>query len=114
VQAKVSIRIVPDDGVRDIGPFTLLEFAAHQPAICLEHATTTVFLERPETIATYRTAITGLDRAALDEAGSRSRIADIAKRRARGSRPTIASPLDEGRPAEECELLAEPVSIWAG
>jgi hypothetical protein len=42
VQAKVSIRIVPDDGVRDIGPFTLLEFAAHQPAICLEHATTTV------------------------------------------------------------------------
>jgi hypothetical protein len=113
-QAKVSIRIVPDDEVRDIGPFTLLEFAAHQPTICLEHLTTTAFLERPETIATYRTAITGLDHAALDEPGSRARIADIATRRKRGSRPAIASPVDEGRPAEECGIPAEPVPIWAG
>jgi hypothetical protein len=114
-QAKISIRIVPDDGVRDIGPFTLLEFAAHQPAICLEHLTTTAFLQRPETIATYRTTIAGLDHAALDEASSRARIADMTKRRARGSRPTIASPVnDDGRPAVECALPAEPVPIWAG
>jgi hypothetical protein len=104
-QAKVSIRIVPDDGVRDIGPFTLLEFAAHQPAICIEHLTTTAFLERPETIATYRTAITGLDHAALDDASSRARITDIAKRRTRGSRPTIT---------KECGTSAVPVPIWAG
>lgn len=112
--ARVSIRIVPDDGVWGIGPFTLLEFAAHQPAVCLELATTTAFLERPETIAACRTTIAGLDHTALDEGGSRARIADVAKRRARGSCPTIASPVDEGRPAEVCVLPAERVPIWAG
>jgi hypothetical protein len=113
-QAKVSIRIVPDDEVRDIGPFTLLEFSAYQPAVCLEHVTTTAFLERPETIATYRTVIAGLDHAALDEVGSRARIADIATRRARGYRPTIASPMDKTGPAIRSELPAERVPIWAG
>ena len=78
----ITIRLLPeDDTVSDIAPFSLLEFVDQQPAVYLEHATYTAFLQRPETIAAYNNIITTLDRLALNEADSRSQITVIAQRR---------------------------------
>jgi hypothetical protein len=82
VRPAVTIRLLPDDDtVSDIAPFSLLEFIDQQPAVYLEHATSTAFLQRPDTIATYSNIITTLDRLALNEADSRRQITTIAQRR---------------------------------
>ncbi len=85
VRPDITIRIVPDThqtiGLHECGPFTLLEFDQHQPAVYLEHATTTAFLEQPTTITTYRTIITELNQLALTRDDSRDRITDIARQR---------------------------------
>jgi hypothetical protein len=82
VRPAITIRLLPEDSaVPDIAPFSLLEFADEQPAVYVEHATSTAFLERPDTIATYGTIIAALDRLALSEADSRAQITAIAQRR---------------------------------
>lgn len=92
VRPDITIRIVPHTedtiGVHECGPFTLLEFTEHEPAVYLEHATTTAFLERPETIKTYRTIINELDRLALSRDDSRERIAHIAQHQERNAEHT--------------------------
>lgn len=89
VRPEISIRVVPENhdaiGLHGIGPFTLFDFNEHQPAVYVEHATSTAFLEQPETIATYRGIISELDRCALPRDTSRARIADIAQQRANTS-----------------------------
>lgn len=86
VRPVITIRVVPENhettGLHDIGPFTLLNFNDHQPAVYLEHTTSTAFLEQPETITTYRNSISELGRCALSRDDSRARIADIAQQRA--------------------------------
>jgi hypothetical protein len=82
VRPTITVRLLPeDDTVPDIAPFSLLEFIDQQPAVYLEHATSTAFLQRPDTIATYGNIIATLDRLALNKADSRSRITAIAQRR---------------------------------
>jgi transcriptional regulator with XRE-family HTH domain len=105
VRPEMTIRVVPDTnesiGVHECAPFTLLEFTEHQPAVYLEHATSTAFLEQPETIATYRNIISKLNRLALSRNDSRKRIAEVAQHRASTQHGT--------RPAQAADSLA----IWA-
>lgn len=83
VRPAITIRLLPEDcTVPDIAPFSLLEFADEQPAVYLEQATSTAFLERPDTIVAYGNIIATLDRLALNEADSRTEISTIAQRRA--------------------------------
>lgn len=95
VRPDITIRVVPENpetaGVHDIGAFTLLKFNDHQPAVYLEHTTSTAFLEQPETITTYRSIISELDRRAFTRDASRARIADIAQHRSNNAQHTAPS-----------------------
>lgn len=103
VRPDITIRVIPEGhnnmGVHEIGPFTFYEFTEHQPAVYLEHATSTAFLEQPDTITTYRELITELDRSALSGDASRDRIADIAQRNAQQAAPSTQT---------------DGIAIWAG
>lgn len=78
----IEIRVLPErHGVGQTTAFTLLEFADLPPVVYLEYPTSAAFLERTETIETYHQVVTALQQRALDEAASRSWLADIAERR---------------------------------
>lgn len=111
VRPHITIRIVPDEvEVGAIKPFMLLEFTEYQPAVCLEHDTCTTFLERPDTVNTYRTTIAALDQRALGEADSRDHIADIARRLARQHSDATAYTRTS---STDCAVSAELTGIWA-
>jgi uncharacterized protein DUF5753/helix-turn-helix protein len=105
---EITIRVLPEEGdIRNIAPFTLLEFHEHQPVVYLEYDTVTAFLERPQTIAAYHTVITDLDEHALDNATSHAHIAEIAKRRAHQAKATPTRLADDSMPR------ATSLTIWA-
>ncbi len=78
----VEIRVLLErQCIGQVTAFTLLEFADLPPVVYLEFPTSAAFLERKETVTTYKHVMTALDQRALDEASSRSWLADIAERR---------------------------------
>jgi transcriptional regulator with XRE-family HTH domain len=60
------------------GAFELMEFAEFRPVVYLESETTTLFLEKPEEIATYRRMLALLAQTALGERESTELIATLA------------------------------------
>lgn len=77
---NVSIRIVPMTACYsglDVGPFVLLEFPRHPnpaltepPVVYIEGYTGALYLDKPEEIDQYRTAVSTIESAALDQAES--------------------------------------------
>lgn len=81
VRPNLTIRVVPAHlGAHPglAGPFTLLEVRDFKPIVYLDSATTSLFLETPTEIDTYRTILTALDHAALDQRQSRELITTVA------------------------------------
>ena len=74
----VSIRVIPASAGPHAGlggPFLVLEHAMHKPVVYLELETTSLFINRPETVARYREIESNLAAIALDEGQSRSWLA---------------------------------------
>jgi transcriptional regulator with XRE-family HTH domain len=77
----LSLRVVPAarGGYAAVtGAFELMEFAEFRPVVYLESETTTLFLEKPEEIATYRRMLALLAQTALGERESTELIATLA------------------------------------
>jgi hypothetical protein len=60
------------------GSFKLMEFAEFRPVTYLESTTSSLFLERPEETAAYRSILGAPAETALDEQESRELIASLA------------------------------------
>lgn len=60
------------------GPFRLMQFADHQPVVCLETQNRSLFLESSRDIATYWLILGGLAAVALHAEQSRSMLASLA------------------------------------
>lgn len=74
----ISIRVIPASvgahaGLK--GPFLVMEHAMHRPVVYLELATTSLFINQPETVARYREIESSIATIALDEEQSRSWLA---------------------------------------
>ncbi|HEV8561329.1 MAG TPA: helix-turn-helix transcriptional regulator [Actinophytocola sp.] len=81
VRPSIMLRIVPaargaHAGIN--GSFQLLEFRNIKPVVYLESETSSLFLERPVEIDSYRTILSALDATALPEGQSREFIAGLA------------------------------------
>jgi transcriptional regulator with XRE-family HTH domain len=82
IRPTVGLRIVPANAATgDIKPFTLFRFADLPTVVFLEFPTSVAFLERAASIATYDEVLATLSRTALDEASTRTRLADLGRRR---------------------------------
>ncbi|SFO95934.1 Helix-turn-helix domain-containing protein [Amycolatopsis arida] len=78
---RCSVRVIPalvgpHAGLN--GPFRLLEFTEHNPAVYLENQTSSLFLEKPQDIVTYRKVLGKLTDVALDEGQSLLWLAELA------------------------------------
>lgn len=76
-----AVRVVPDSAGAHAGlagPFKLIQYSGHPPAVYVENEVASLFLERPADIATYRRAFTRLAEVALDEGQSREFLARLA------------------------------------
>lgn len=81
VRPHVGIRVIPESvGLHAgyAGPFMLMEFAEIKPVVHLDHETSCVFAERPETIRAYRSVLAALAEVALDREQSREWTARLA------------------------------------
>ena len=80
VRPYVEIRVIPDDVGFHAGQqsFQLMEFTEINPVLHIENPTSVLFLERKDTIDSYRRNIAALSKVALDEDRSRSWLADLA------------------------------------
>ena len=80
VRPYVEIRIIPDGVGFHPGqmPFKLMDFMEFHPVVFIESQTSALFLERRETIASYRRVIGHLASVALDERLSREWLATLA------------------------------------
>jgi transcriptional regulator with XRE-family HTH domain len=81
VRPSITLRVVP--AVRGAhaginGSFRLMEFGGIKPVVYLESETSSLFLERPVEIDSYRTILSALDATALPEGQSREFIAGLA------------------------------------
>lgn len=87
---NVSVRIIPlTVGAHiglDTGPFVLLEFPQHvnptltePPVIYIEGYTGALYLDKPDEIEQYRTALSAIERAALNQSESRALLMKIAE-----------------------------------
>jgi transcriptional regulator with XRE-family HTH domain len=78
---RCTIRVVPaaagPHGVLG-GPFRVMEYADHRPVTYLETPTSSLFLEEPQEIGIYRTALHRLASIALDGEQSREFLARLA------------------------------------
>ena len=80
VRPYIEIRVILDS----VGfhaaqkPFQLMEFTEINPVLFIESDTSALFLERKDTIDSYRRTIAGLSKVALDEDRSRSWLAALA------------------------------------
>ena len=83
----IEIRVVPDAVGFHAGqyPFQLMEFADVNPVLHIETLTSELFLERRDTVDTYRRSIAALNRTALDEHRSRTWLTTIADRLEKGA-----------------------------
>ncbi|MFF3568262.1 helix-turn-helix domain-containing protein [Nocardia jiangxiensis] len=89
-RSNVSIRIVPLTvgcflGL-DVGPFVLLEFPEHvnpaltePPVVYIEGYTGALYLDKPDEIEQYRTALSAIESAALNQSESRALLMKIAE-----------------------------------
>lgn len=80
VRPHVEIRVIPDAVGFHAGrePFMIMDFTELNPIVFMESQTSALFLERPETITTYRRIVTDLASVALNERRSRDWIAAVA------------------------------------
>jgi hypothetical protein len=77
----LSLRVVPaarGGHAAAAGAFRLMEFAEFRPVVYLESETASLFLEKPEEIATYRRILGLLAQTALGERESTELIATVA------------------------------------
>ena len=77
----VTLRVVPASlGVHTAmaGSFTFMEFAEFRPVTYLESTTSSLFLERPEETAAYRSILGALTETSLGEGESRELVATLA------------------------------------
>lgn len=73
VRPHVAIRIVPDmPEIIETQPFQILEFAEFNPVVYLEFLNSVAFLERHNTVETYRCMVATLDKVARDRHASRA------------------------------------------
>ncbi|HEV7650506.1 MAG TPA: helix-turn-helix transcriptional regulator [Actinophytocola sp.] len=99
----IEIRVVPDAVGFHAGrhPFQLMEFTENNPVLHLENLTSVLFLERKDTIDSYRRDIAALGKIALDVHRSRSWLATVATRlgkKRRAHRPAGIFELEEELP----------------
>ncbi|MDV6014405.1 helix-turn-helix transcriptional regulator [Haloechinothrix sp. LS1_15] len=76
-----SVRVVPNSAGAHpglAGPFRLMEYTDHPPVVYVENEVSSLFLEQPADIATYRRILAHLAELALDEGQSRQRLAELA------------------------------------
>ncbi|MGH3762091.1 helix-turn-helix domain-containing protein [Actinophytocola sp.] len=80
VRPYVEVRVVPEQVGFHAGQqaFKLMEFTEINPVLHIENLTSVLFLERTDTIDSYRRNIAVLGKVALDEDRSRSWLADVA------------------------------------
>jgi transcriptional regulator with XRE-family HTH domain len=97
IRPAVQLRIVPAAAATgDIKPFTLFRFADYPPVVFLEFPTSVAFLERETSVATYDEVLAALGRTALDEATTRTRLADLGRHRDPRTNPVTGA---VGQPA---------------
>ncbi|HKR52454.1 MAG TPA: helix-turn-helix transcriptional regulator [Pseudonocardiaceae bacterium] len=81
VRSFITLRVVPVSlgaHAAMAGSFKLMEFAEFRPVTYLESTTSSLFLERPEETAAYRSILGALAETALGEQESRELIATVA------------------------------------
>jgi hypothetical protein len=81
MSSYVTLRVVPASlGVHAAmaGSFTFMEFAEFRPVTYLESPTSSLFLERPEETAAYRSILGALAETSLGEGESRELVATLA------------------------------------
>jgi hypothetical protein len=101
VRPYIEIRVIPDAIGFHPGrkPFRFMEFHELQPVVHIEDETGVQFLQKKETIATYRQTVRGLAAVALNEGQSRDWIASLAK--------ALGAPREEQDDLEEEQLLGQ-------
>jgi len=85
---NVTLRVLPaaaEEQASFGGPFRLFEYREHHPLVYLDHVKTGLFLEDREFVADYRRLLPKMSSVALDEAESRTFVADLANALDRGS-----------------------------
>jgi transcriptional regulator with XRE-family HTH domain len=100
---QVTLRVLPaaaEARAQFGGSFRLFEYREHNPLIYLDHPWSGLFMEEPDFVANYRRLLPKISSVALDEAESRSFIADLANALDRGSRKQDAGiyELEEEQP----------------
>ncbi len=80
VRPSIEIRVVPDGVGFHAGQrgFKLMEFTEINPVVHIENLTSVLFLERKDTIRSYRRTVAALSKVAFDEDRSRSWLASVA------------------------------------
>jgi transcriptional regulator with XRE-family HTH domain len=83
VRSHIEIYVVPDSMGFHAGqmPFNLMQFTEFHPVVFVEHLTSALFLERPDTVNSHYRVINRLANIALDQHQSRALIAGLATRR---------------------------------
>ncbi|WP_406690164.1 helix-turn-helix transcriptional regulator [Saccharopolyspora sp. ID03-671] len=79
-QPNVMLRVLPirtgwHAGLE--GPFVLVEFDDRDPVISIENRVSALYLDEPEDVSAYRSALPRVEQMAMSEAESTSLIADI-------------------------------------
>jgi transcriptional regulator with XRE-family HTH domain len=78
---ECAIRVIPASaGVRGMaaGSFHLFQYKEDPPVVCVQHETTSEFLENEDELASYRKRVSRVATVALDGAQSREFLADLA------------------------------------
>lgn len=81
VRPYIEVRVIPDAVGFHAGqqPFQLMEFTEINPVLHIENLTSVLFLERSDSIQSYRRNIDALSKVALDEERSRSWLTELAR-----------------------------------
>jgi Domain of unknown function (DUF5753) len=82
VRPYIEVQVIPDAVGFHAGqqPFQLMEFTEINPVLHIENLTSVLFLERSDSIESYRRNIAALSKVALDEERSRTWLAEVARR----------------------------------
>ncbi|MPZ85660.1 MAG: helix-turn-helix domain-containing protein [Actinophytocola sp.] len=79
VRPHVEVRVVAEaPGSVPFEPFRIIEFAEFNPVLYLEDLTWVAFIERADTLNSYRRVVAEIDAVALDRAASRDWLATTA------------------------------------
>ena len=77
----MDIRIIPESvGIHAgfAGPFVVMEFAEIKPVVHIENATSSLFVEQPESTRAYKAILRALAEVALDREQSTEQISRLA------------------------------------